>query len=259
MMGNDHLERVKKFHDLDSNHYKEQRYHSHSCEGLSYIKRKEIILKTIGSFSGRILDIGCGPGILTPHLLKRGFVVYSIDLSREMLKKARDGVFKFPETAAHFAVSEATNICFETGIFDAVLCIGVLYYLSGYQPLLDEIIRVLKKDGKAIIQVNKIRFPTLYKKFIPLYQTLKSKLTGKKYNNMNFKFNIFSYKEFLTDLELKGFFIEDIQCYDLRIPFLDLILPRISLSLGRFMFNHRNLPLFQWVAHGLLVTVRKRS
>lgn len=37
----------------------------------------------------KILDIGCGPGNFTKYIMEKGYFVEGIDLSKEMLKIAR--------------------------------------------------------------------------------------------------------------------------------------------------------------------------
>ena len=72
-----HLHKVKHFHDLDASQYKKFRYHSNSCEGLSYITRKKLVLASVNINSGKVLDIGCGPGIFTDELLKKNLQVFN--------------------------------------------------------------------------------------------------------------------------------------------------------------------------------------
>src|SRR5271165_4644068 len=38
---------------------------------------------------GRILDAGCGPGLVSAALLAAGYRVVGVDLSREMIERAR--------------------------------------------------------------------------------------------------------------------------------------------------------------------------
>ena len=71
----DHLQKVKKFHDRDAAKYHAERYHSRTCEGLAYLTRKEIILGMAKVRPSRILDVGCGPGILTRGLIDLGHSV----------------------------------------------------------------------------------------------------------------------------------------------------------------------------------------
>ena len=258
MNSNNHLQKVKKFHDWDAEQYKGLRYHLKSCEGLAYITRRELVLGSVDFNAGNVLDIGCGPGIFTQDLLDKSLKVYSVDLSIEMIKRAKQAVNKYQLASnAHFTVSDVSNICFFDGKIDRILCIGVICYLKDYHSLLSEMYRVLKPGGKIIVQIDKIRFPAVYEKFVPLYRYLKSKITSKSYDKLNFEFNYFAYTNFIKHLEKNGFRITDIDCYDFRIPFIDILFNKLSLKLGKIMFKSRHLKFLRWFAHGLLIKADK--
>lgn len=255
---NDHLDKVKKFHDWDAEQYRTLRYHDESCEGLSYVTRKDLVLKSINNRHRKVLDIGCGPGILTRELLNKDRKVFSADLSTEMVFQAKEGVAANPLSEnAYFAVCDVSDICFSDKVIDLALCIGVVCYIPDYHSLISEIHRVLKTDGETIIQINKIRWPTLYKKFVPLYHYIKSKLSSKSYAELNFSFNYFTYQSFIETFKTKGFSITNLFYFDFRIPFIDIILPRISLKLGKIMFKYRHSMFLRCFAHGLLIKARK--
>jgi ubiquinone/menaquinone biosynthesis C-methylase UbiE len=260
MDANAHLQKVKKFHDWDAEHYKTLRYHPESCEGLAYITRRELVSASINLNSGNALDIGCGPGIFTQDLLNKNLRVYSADLSIEMIKHAIQAVNTYHlATRAHFVVSDVSNICFSNSKMDIILCIGVICYITDYNSLLSEMYRVLKPAGKIIVQIDKIRWPSVYKMFVPLYQYLKSKITLKNYDKLNFKFNYFAYNNFIKHLEKVGFQVTDIDYYDYRIPFIDILFNKFSLKLGKLMFKNRRSKLLGYFAHGLLIKACKIS
>jgi ubiquinone/menaquinone biosynthesis C-methylase UbiE len=254
----DHLYKVKHFHDLDASQYKKSRYHSDSCEGLAYITRKKLVLSSININSGKVLDIGCGPGIFTDELLKRNLQVFSTDLSAAMIKEAKRQLNESSESKkAYFNVSDASNLCFLNNKIDYVLCIGVLCYVENYNSVLAEIYRVLKPEGIAILQINKIRWPGIYKKFVPLYQHVKKIITLKNYDKINFEFNFFSYHSFINNLKENGFRLIDIEYYDFRIPFIDILLPTLSIKLGKILFRARQSKFFRILAHGVLIKAIK--
>ncbi len=255
---NSHLERVKYFHDLDAPQYTKMRYQNSLCEGIAYVTRRKLVLDFLNQTSATVLDIGCGPGILTENLLEKGLKVYSTDLSIEMIKQAKNKALQNPSAEkAYFAVNDASNLPFSNKELDIVLCIGVMCYVKDYLPVLSEIHRVLKPGGEAIVQVNKIRFPGLYEKLVPFYHLMKSKLTGKKYDQINFDFNYFDYREFVRDAELMGFQVDEFQYFDFRIPFIDVLLPKFSVAVGKFMFKNRHKKLMRYFAFGLLIKMRK--
>jgi ubiquinone/menaquinone biosynthesis C-methylase UbiE len=255
-----HLRKVKDFHDQDAEQYRRLRYHIDSCEGLAYVTRRELVLGSLNHKPAKILDIGCGPGILTEDLVNRKLKVYSADLSFEMLKQAKQRISQNALASnASFAVSDISSMPFSANEMDVVLCIGVMCYVRDYNSVLSEIHRVLRQDGETIIQINKIRWPGLYRKLVPLYRGLKSRLTGKRYEGLDFEFNYFDYRVFLREVEAKGFKISDLQCYDFRIPFIDILLPEVSVKTGKFMFEHRHWGPFKHLAHGVLIRAAKNG
>lgn len=93
----------------------------------------------------KILDAGCGPGAMLPHLKKYGDVI-GIDLSDEALKYAKKrGVAK---------KGDITNLKFKNETFDLVICMDVLYHV--WVKDIDQAIggfnRVLKKGGILLIR-----------------------------------------------------------------------------------------------------------
>lgn len=71
----------------------------------------------------RILDVGCGTGMLTEKLAENGSIVTGIDASAEMIAKAKEA---YPQIG--FFVKDPTNFSFDEP-FDAVFfqmqhCIG---------------------------------------------------------------------------------------------------------------------------------------
>lgn len=254
-----HLEDVKIFHDLESSSYTNERYNDKSCEGLAYLTRKKILLELIKLMpKGRILDIGCGPGILTSDLLNEGMEVFSIDLSKCMLANAQASIQVHPRRKhAEFLNCEASRICFRNESLRSIMCIGVLYYVEDYNATMREVCRMLEEGGTAIIQIDKFASPLLFNILNPVYRWIKTRVTGKKYDNMTFNKNVFSYKKFLNDMEQIGFRISGIEYYDLRFPFIDILAPNVSVRIGKWLFNHRKMKIARYLSYGMLISLKK--
>lgn len=96
-----------------------------------------------------VLDYGSGIGRITKPMAKLVRVVYALDTDEEMLRVGK------------IYCSEATNIkwiqCADEILFssiDFIYCILVFQHntLSGSQRILEDIFRVLKVHGKAVLQ-----------------------------------------------------------------------------------------------------------
>ncbi len=97
----------------------------------------------------------------------------------------------------------------------------------------------------------------MYRMFVPLYHRLKSLIFGKNYDAINFAFNFSSRKKFLKDISRSQFKVILLEYYDFRIPFLDILLPELSVRMGKMMFCSRHNPFFRSFSHGLLIKVQK--
>jgi ubiquinone/menaquinone biosynthesis C-methylase UbiE len=100
----------------------------------------------------RVLDAGCGTGLLTLALLrvlKRPAEITSIDLSVRSLQTARRAVEKLrpaPRSRVTFAQADALALPFADDTFDLVMTSGVLEYLPLREGL-GEMSRVLAPGG----------------------------------------------------------------------------------------------------------------
>lgn len=97
------------------------------------------------SWSGKVLDVGCGNA--RNLCIFRGELV-GVDSSAKMLDYARKNCPK-----AKFVKASAEHLPFENSSFDFVLCTAVLHLVKDRELAVKEIQRVLKPGGKAIFAV----------------------------------------------------------------------------------------------------------
>lgn len=99
---------------------------------------------------GRVLDFGCGDGWVSINLARQGHDVYGIDISIELVNKAR----KWAEESglsqkAHFEEMAGENLVFQKNYFDAVVGSAVLHH-TDFEMALNSIYRVLKPGGTGL-------------------------------------------------------------------------------------------------------------
>lgn len=85
-------------------------------------------LKLVGK-GGRIVDIGCGPGLLAGVLVPRGFTYLGLDPDIESISQART-VYKSAGSAAEFCVAAASDVSSLILSSDIVVMNGVCHHLS---------------------------------------------------------------------------------------------------------------------------------
>jgi phosphatidylethanolamine/phosphatidyl-N-methylethanolamine N-methyltransferase len=100
---------------------------------------------------GRILEVGVGTGISLPYY-SDGNRIFGIDLSEEMLRKARRRVAKrHLHHVERLAVMDAERLDFPDASFDVVVAQYVVNTVSHPEAALDEFARVLKPGGEIVI------------------------------------------------------------------------------------------------------------
>jgi len=99
----------------------------------------------------RLLDAGCGTGLVGEHLNRMGYQnVDAMDYSNDMLSEAeRKGVYKrlFREN-----MNEALNIPDDS--YDATICVGTFTYAHVGPHAFDELVRVTRPGGHICFTIR---------------------------------------------------------------------------------------------------------
>ncbi len=100
-----------------------------------------------------ILDIGCADGTFTKIVFQKTGArkLVGIDVLKSSIDYAKKRFFKNKQMK--FKVSDAHNLPFKAQEFDAVFCLEALEHVVDPSRVLQEIYRVLKKGGYAVILV----------------------------------------------------------------------------------------------------------
>ena len=98
-----------------------------------------------------MLDAGMGPGRLTAELDKRGWTVWGVDGSANMVSLARARV---PKAADRLLEARIERLPFGDDRFDAVVSTGVLGYVDDLEVALRELARVLRPGGRLVFSVG---------------------------------------------------------------------------------------------------------
>lgn len=118
----------------------------------SFRAQRAVVLRMLEGTQGRILDVGCGPALLAPGLLERGFEVWALDLSPEMIARGAARLAAHPQRhRVHLLVGDAERLAFPAAFFDAVVSMGTLEYLASYAPALAQMGRVLRPGGTLVL------------------------------------------------------------------------------------------------------------
>jgi 2-polyprenyl-6-hydroxyphenyl methylase/3-demethylubiquinone-9 3-methyltransferase len=94
----------------------------------------------------RLLDIGCGGGVLAEEFAKLGCQVTGIDISDESLAVARAHA-RTEGLSIAYRNGLATQLPFDGGSFEVVSCCDVLEHIPNWELAIAEVGRVLKPSG----------------------------------------------------------------------------------------------------------------
>ena len=118
----------------------------------------------------RVLDLGCGTGLLMQRLTDRGFSVTGLDISLGSLERASTH-------AAEVVQGDAAQLPFSNGVFQGIVSLGAWRHFPTPREVMAECQRTLSPGGVLVIGY----FPPALGGLIHVGQGLCSRMLGRLY------------------------------------------------------------------------------
>jgi ubiquinone/menaquinone biosynthesis C-methylase UbiE len=103
----------------------------------------ETVARLLGKGMGELLDVGCGTGHCAAALAGLGWNVTGVDLSEDMLGRAR-------ERRVRVVQADAAQLPFEAATFDAAVSMLTHTDFDDFAAAVGEIVRVLRPRGSFV-------------------------------------------------------------------------------------------------------------
>jgi len=101
------------------------------------------LVDLLGDGRGALLDVGCGTGAYAVGLAERGWDVTGVDLSEDMLRRARD-------KGIHTVRADATSLPFPDASFDAAISVFTHTDVDDFARVVREVVRVLRPGAPFV-------------------------------------------------------------------------------------------------------------
>ena len=204
-------------------------------------KRCRLFRSLLKGNQNNVLEIGCGTGLFTECIAHTDNQIYAIDISKDLLDKARKRV---PSNVI-FKVDNAHCSDFENACFDYILGSSILHHLE-VGPALKEIFRLLKPGGEFLFtEPNMLNPQIALQKNIPFIR----KLAGDSPDET--AFIRWSIRKRIKRL---GFINVQVKPFDFLHPAIPSLLISVIKPISTWL---EFLPLIREIAGSLIITAKK--
>ena len=114
----------------------------------------EYTLRLLRTMQGKIttIEIGSGSGRLSCFLASVGYQTTCLDYSPNALRVAYNN-YNLRKNEGVFVMADAQTLPFQNNSFDVVLSTGLLEHFADAQPVVNEMVRILKPGGYFISDI----------------------------------------------------------------------------------------------------------
>ena len=215
-----------------------------------------ILKKHLPNEKGLILEAGCGTGVVVHAMKYQGYSSVGIDFAKNTIKKIKESV---SEIDVRFG--DVRKLPFKDQEIACYISLGVIeHFWEGYDSIIKEAHRVLKRGGYAIISFPYMSPLRKIKTFLSLYPKLRKSKT-----NDNFYQFALDHNKVIKNLDEYGFQLIEKQYNNGMKGFRDEI-PlfkelMIDISLGKkYKWSLPYLSRFMnsFAAHGIYLILKKK-
>ncbi len=128
---------------------------NYSCKH-SFKDRLNLIrtaVQRLAPVRAKVLDFGCGPGVIASAVSAMGYDVLGTDVSEGMVRRSRFAAAVGGQGNLRFELMDATNTGFASQSFDVIICSSVLEYLVQDMAILEQLVHSLKLGGVLLVSV----------------------------------------------------------------------------------------------------------
>ncbi|MCM3584318.1 class I SAM-dependent methyltransferase [Mesobacillus maritimus] len=159
--------------------------------------------------SGELLDIATGGGHVANALSPYFQQVVALDLTPEMIEKAKDFLRSNGVKNVAFVQGDAENLPFPDESIGTITCRIAAHHFSNVEQFVRDVYRVLKSNGLFILIDNVTPENDGYDHFYNLVERQRDPSHVRAYKK----------SEWLTKLETSGFFIEELHTFRKKFVF----------------------------------------
>ena len=219
----------------------------------------------------KVLEVGCGEGILSILAAKKGAKVTAIDISEPNLQAAKKYALNESLNDIEFIEADAENLPFEDNSFDTGIADNVLEHLPSFERGLAEIKRVTKK--RAIIALPTCLNPctwcllggdnfwkfsrrtpfAIFVGFLKVIFGIFGEGINEGYGGKKELPHLWRYPWIMKkELKRAGFKIISFEAGSICLPYFSFLLPLI-----KFLDKFRNKPVLRNSGFGAIIVVDK--
>jgi ubiquinone/menaquinone biosynthesis C-methylase UbiE len=148
---------IKMWDDFAKNKsqsYLTDKYSAGNIVGLTGLSREHEIFKQLSLVqSDTLLDVGCASGRQVFKAARVCKMAIGIDVGREFIETAEQAQKRLGILNVEFKLVDGEKIPFEDGFFDKLICSEVLEHVVDHNAFIEELKRVLKSGGVAVLTV----------------------------------------------------------------------------------------------------------